>query len=238
MMDAPSLLRLAIEDNIAWCQAVCAAHGSQDALSAGIWANLNPSPPLYPNIITRAAGSEGEVVAAIGQIRSRHPSLPLAVKDSFADLTLQDHGFGCVLTGDWYGYTPERPAEEDCRGWAKVSSPGALRHWESAWNGKAGEMIFSDSLLRDERITFWHRNHGAEITSGFISFASPRAIGVSNWFSPQHDPRLPAGMLEMVTLNFAGRPVVMWSIDDLGGDHDGRKKLGPMKVWVQAATEK
>ena len=235
MATETDLLRLAVEDNIGWCGAVCAANGSQDLLTAGIWVNLKPSPPFYPNVITRRPGAQAEVICAIERIRSLYPSCRPAIKDSFADLMLKDHGFERVLQGDWYGHTCEPQGVKIGGPWARVSSGNELRQWEAAWGEGSGKAIFSDALLSNKRITFWHQKNAEGIISGFISFRSASSVGLSNWFSTQSTPALPAGALETARSNLANLPIVLWSADDLTRDCDGIRKLGPMQIWVTPA---
>jgi hypothetical protein len=104
-MGTHDLLRVAIEDNIAWCSSVCSAHGSHEESSPIAWANLATSPRYYPNIITRERSAQRDVSVLADKVREANPSLRWGIKDSFGDLTLPAQNFERVLTGNLYGGT-------------------------------------------------------------------------------------------------------------------------------------
>lgn len=226
MMNTYDLLRVAIEDNIAWCSTVCSAHGSNESSSPGAWTNLATSPRYYPNIITRKRSAHHEVSLLADKVREANPSAGWGIKDSFGDLTLSGRSFKRVLAGNWYGGTL---SSGDTVGWKTVASPTELRAWEEAW-GSTGDAIFPCSLLDDRRIKFWFTGEVGAIKSGFVSFSSGFSFGLSNWFSIEEHSFAQTGLLKVAGSAARGLPIVCWSTDDIT---DARmSKLGPLQIWI------
>ncbi|TAV04519.1 hypothetical protein ELI39_04040 [Rhizobium ruizarguesonis] len=228
MTDTSRLLRIAVEDNIAWCSRVCSAHGSNETRSSRAWANLAISPPYYPNIITRGKGVQNEVVELAHKVREANQPRRWGIKDSFGDLTLIKEGFERVLAGHWYGGAVSSGASAD---WKTVTSPAELHLWERAW-GSSDDTVFPGTLLEDHRITFWFKGEPSAIESGFISFDTGFSLGVSNWFSLKTQSFTQMGALQAAGSASHGLPIVCWSRDDLGGEEMGLAKLGPLQVWI------
>ncbi|MGI2035768.1 hypothetical protein ACRQ1B_25635 [Rhizobium panacihumi] len=235
MGDKRSTLQLAVDDNVAWCSAVCDAHRSDQRMSANVWVNLNPSPPFYPNIITRRPGPQSAVLDAIEQIRARNPSLQFGIKDSFADLQLDESGFRQAISGSWYGGLPFKRQLSDVKGWEPIASEDDLRCWETHWGGTDTRRIFPASLLDDKRIKFWRQKQmNADGVSGFVSFYSEASVGLSNWFTPHGGEDLPDGALDAVATIFPEVPVVLWSSSDLTCANTGLERLAPLRIWLPA----
>ncbi|EJK78333.1 hypothetical protein [Rhizobium sp. AP16] len=228
MTDTSRLLRITVEDNIAWCSRVCSAHGSNETRSSGAWANLAVSPPFYPNIITREKGVQNEVAELAHKVREANQSRKWGVKDSFGDLTLTEQGFERKLAGHWYGGTV---LNSESAGWKTVTSPAELHLWERAWGASDGT-IFPSTLLEDHRTNFWFRGELGAIESGFISFDTGFSLGLSNWFSLKSQSFAQMEVLKAAGSASQGLPIVCWSTDDLSGEEMGLAELGPLQVWI------
>ncbi|WP_158665237.1 hypothetical protein [Ensifer adhaerens] len=124
MADNSRLLRVAVDDNIAWCSRVCSAHGSNEMRSAGAWANLAVSPSFYPNIITSGYGVRDEIEKLVPKVRLSNQARRWGIKDSFADLDLAEQGFEPIVTGSWYGAVVS--SGPSSVGWKAVASPAEL----------------------------------------------------------------------------------------------------------------
>ncbi|PZM12144.1 hypothetical protein [Rhizobium tubonense] len=233
MSGIDQLLQLAIEDNIAWCSAVCAAHGSNEIVSSGAWTNLSSSPQFYPNIITRVPNSQTEVCGLIERVRARNPLKGWGIKDSFCDLTLTHLGFEPILKGHWFGGTLAQGAAFPENHWKKVASRDELLLWEVAWGGDQEKRIFTDALLSDQRIEFWYMRPGDTIEAGFISFRSRQSVGLSNWFSLNEQFSVRTAAMEVLGRRHPGLPVVFWSSEnDLEHEKATALQLAPLQVWV------
>jgi hypothetical protein len=225
------LLSLAVEDNIAWCSAVCSAHGSNEATSSRAWVNFNPSPQYYPNLITREPGSGSDVAGLVDELRRLGQPKGWGIKDSFCDLALSDQGFEIVLEGDWYGSAPPDNRPPAAEGWARAVSSEDLLDWEMAWGGDRDRRIFKDALLSDRRIEFWFRQSAGSM-AGFICFNSGSSIGLSNWFSADNQSLGEMGAPQVAWSRFPDLPLVMWSTDDPSRGSGGLHRLGPLRVWL------
>jgi hypothetical protein len=232
LMRDTSLLLAAIEDNIAWCSTVCAAHGSDERISANTWSNLAPSPPYYPNIITRRPQARSDVIGLVAAIRKRPSMRAWGIKDSFDDLDLTTMGFDLAIEGQWFAGKPAAGGRR--HDWEAVRGPEELSLWEQAWNQEAqGRRIFKDTLLADPRIRFWMQRRSKEIIAGCISFVSGPVIGLSNWFCKQAETVFDLGIRHAVAETATGRPVVCWTSSTEAAP-PGLTPLGPLRVWISA----
>lgn len=245
-MKAEDLLRAAVDDNLAWCRAVCAAHGAVDEMSPAAWFNLRPSPRYYPNLVTRRPGAAADIGVAIGRLRAVLPE-GWGLKDSFADCDLGPLGFEPLLAGHWYGGHPAAPAAPPA-GWTRVGTPDDLAAWEVAWGGDPDRRIFPAALLADPRLTFWSRQAAGGIVAGCVAFHHDGVIGLSNWFAatlsgaadtgshqegtPNQEPD-EAATLSLALAAVCGRwpdaAVVFWSSEAV--EVPGIRRLGPLRVW-------
>src|ERR1700712_4970073 len=226
------LLRLAVDDNIAWCSAVCAAHGSNEATSSRAWVNFNVSPQYYPNLITREPNSQSEVLGLIEELRKLGHPKGWGIKDSFCDLALSDKGFEIVLEGNWYGSAPPGNRVAAVEGWERAVSPDELLAWEMGWGGDREKSIFKDALLSDHRVEFWFLRSAGVIAAGFISFNAGLSLGLSNWFSPENQSLGEMGDLQVARWRFPELPLVMWSTDDLARQSGALVELARLRVWL------
>lgn len=221
-----ALLRAAIEDNVAWCRAVSAAHGSDERTTPAVWINLAASPPYYPNIITREPGAQAEVAQWVEAVRKQNAERKWGIKDSFHDLDLSALGFIPAIEGEWFG--GELVPEEALRDWGVARTPAELALWERAWGEASDHSIFVDALLDDPRIKFWMLRQGSDIAAGCISFSSGPVIGLSNWFSKRAESVFDLGIRGALAND---RPVVCWASEEQTAPA-GFNRLGPLRVWL------
>ena len=224
-----SLLGMAIDDNVGWCSTVSAAHGSDERMTGAAWINLAPSPPYYPNIITRRPGAQADIAGLIEAVRAQNTQRSWGIKDSFCDLDLTASGFSAVIEGEWFGGKIEKsPAVHN---WEIVRRREELSLWEQAWDEASDHRIFTDALLDDPRISFWMLRRAGDITAGCISFSSEPMIGLSNWFSRQAETAFDLGILPAIAETAGGRPVVCWA-SRTDAAPAGLSPLGPLRVWI------
>src|SRR4051812_771488 len=100
----PLLLR-AVRNNASWCGAVCRAHGVPVSQSDELWCATGPSPRFYPNAITMTETIDaGALLVGISAIDASCPR-PWALKDSYAELDLEPHGFEVLFSAHWIALT-------------------------------------------------------------------------------------------------------------------------------------
>ncbi|TCM51045.1 hypothetical protein C8J36_11052 [Rhizobium sp. PP-F2F-G48] len=224
-------VQVAIADNLSWCSAVCAANASVEELSPPAWINLKPSPPFYPNIITREPNAQSAVVRLIERLKILDIPKGWGIKDSFCDLALENLGFEKVLKASWFGGIPAASSKFPAS-WKNVASSDELLRWETAWGGDQENRIFQDALLADMRVEFWFKQPNDTIEAGFTCFHSGPSIGLSNWFSVNDDPLGGIGALEVIGSRFPGVPVVFWSLSNERIQNSGITCLAPLQVWI------
>jgi hypothetical protein len=227
MMPVDTLLLASIEDNIGWSSTVCASHQCEERNSASTWANFAPSPPFYPNIITRRRNSQAEVCRLVKDVRQNGMMGAWGIKDSFGDLDLANQGFDLAIEGQWFGGEPTT-GQKIRHDWETAHGPEELSLWEEAWGGKSDRRIFKDTLLADHRIRFWMLREAGDIIAGLISFSSGPAIGLSNWFSKQDGTVFDLGVPSILA-----RPIVCWA-PTTDPTPTGLSPLGPLRVWISS----
>nr|WP_314095456.1 hypothetical protein [uncultured Shinella sp.] len=225
MAASETLLQLAVENNVAWCRTICAAHSLSEVRTNAIWANLSSSPRYYPNIITTARGAQEESVQLIRRLRQERIASGWGIKDSYADLDLSEQGLFPLTEACWYGgFATVTPVAD----WKRVKTEAELRAWVNVWGNSEG-VQFPSGLLGDPRIAFWYKGAGDVINAGFVTFDAGISVGISNWFSlPDQTPSWDA-ILAVAANSSHGRPLVLWSKDLV---KSSLNRLGALRVWI------
>jgi hypothetical protein len=89
-------LRLAVEDNIGWCDRVARRYGVVTSLDEDRWWAASRTPPFYPDAITRRPTTGADAV-----LSGVDAGPGCSVKDSFATLDLRPSGFEVLLEAQW-----------------------------------------------------------------------------------------------------------------------------------------
>jgi hypothetical protein len=167
------MVRRAVENNARWCDLVCRSHGITTSWQEGFWVSRQPSPRFYPEAITLQRS------LAPAQVIEELPSGICSVKDSFADLELESHGFEPLFDARWI-YRAFTDGAPPATGWTTVSTDREFVRWLEAC-GLAG--VLPPVLLRDESVRFLQREHAHEVSAGFVLNRSGSVVGVSNLFT-------------------------------------------------------
>jgi hypothetical protein len=225
-----------VANNASWCDAVCRSHGYPGTFSSRLWASTGHRLRLYPNAITLHPGvTETEVLAAAA------PSRPFAVKDSFARLDLAPAGFRLLAEASWIA-REDLPAGPPDDGLAvdKVTSPGELGDWESAWadagSGKDDVPVFQPGLLSDPRCAILACRREDTVIAGAVVYAADGAVGISNLFGTGIAPdRLWAGIQRAVVGLQPHLPVVGYEqgASLKAAQQTGFHVLGALRIWVR-----
>ena len=94
----PRLL-LAVRDNAAWCDLIACLHGLPTAIDDRTWSSGRSTPDGYPDAISLAPGFDApEVRRLLARIQTGPGA---SIKDSFADLDLDGHGFEVLFEATW-----------------------------------------------------------------------------------------------------------------------------------------
>ena len=233
-MHSTGLLSAAIANNAAWCDAVCRSHGYPGTFSSRLWSSTRHRLRFYPNAITlRPEVTAPEVLAA--------PSQPFAVKDSFARLDLAPAGFRLLAEASWIVRDARQDGPpDDGLSWDKVTSPGDLSDWETAWaGGDSGDgRVFQPGLLSDPRCAILACRREDAIIAGAIVYAAGGAAGISNLFSTGLPPdRLWASIQPAVAGLQPRLPIVGW---EEGASLEAAREAGfhvpgTLRVWARSS---
>jgi hypothetical protein len=256
---AGTLLRAAVANNAAWCDAVCRSHGHPGEFTARTWLSPGHDLPFYPNAITLSPAA-----AAADTQAARDPDRAYGVKDSFARLDLAPAGLAPLFDADWIAWDPapdKRPSAEGLR-WQAVSDAAELARWEAAWAGDGDVAgLFRPALLADPGSAFLGCYRDGALAGGAIAYTAAGVTGISNIFAT----RLPGEVLRPGTLSPGtlrpgtlspgnlwpgalwrsavlaaaalrpGLPVVGYEHgEDLAAAREaGGQVLGPLRVWTR-----
>jgi hypothetical protein len=94
----------AARNNAAWCDAFCRRHGVVGRFDPECWSSAARTPPLYPDAVTLVPGVDPAVLLARVDTRDG-----CSIKDSFADLELEAHGFAPLFPAEWVAWTEPLP---------------------------------------------------------------------------------------------------------------------------------
>jgi hypothetical protein len=236
-MHSSRLLDAAVASNASWCDAVCGSHGHPGTFNARLWSSTRHRLRFYPNAITlRPEVTAPEVLAVAA------PSRPLAVKDSFAQLDLAPAGFLLHAEACWIARDDAHHGlPDDGLSWDKVTSPGELTDWETAWAGSDGGdgPVFLPGLLSDRRCTVLACRRKGAIIAGAIIYAADGAAAISNLFTAGLPlDRLWAGIQPAVAELHPRLPIVGY---EEGASLEAARRagfhaLGALRIWARPSS--
>jgi hypothetical protein len=248
---ADPLLRAAVANNAAWCDAVCRSHGHPGAFTARMWISPGHDLPFYPNAITLSP----QATAADTQA-ARDPGRAYAVKDSFARLDLAPAGLTPLFDADWIAWDAAPPEQRSAKQpmgerlpaaglhWQPVGDAAGLARWEAAWSGEdAAGGLFRPDLLADPGCAILGCHQDGALAAGAIAYTAAGVTSISNMFTT---PRLAVsapGMLwrsavRAVAALWPGLPVVGYEngADLAAAQAAGAQVIGPLRVWTRGSA--
>ena len=250
LMDDTNVLRLAVLNNVEWCQAVCRTHAAECHLTDRWWINHHPSPPLYPNLITcQPDVLLADILPTLETLNARLPAEGWGVKDSFDCLDLARHGFFRAFRATWLWRAVSTPLPVllpagDCFDWCWMESPSALQAWTLGWSAGVADdplrSLFTPALLDAPGIGFLAALRDQTIVGGVIVNCSAGVVGLSNLFARTDDSGVAAnviwkGLILQVSLRYPERPQVCYEAT-AGRAHAeaaGFQALHPLSVWIR-----
>lgn len=215
------LVRAAARNNAEWCDLFCRTHGVEGRFAEGRWHSPVRTPPYYPDAVTLVPETTaGQALAGIDA------GAGCSVKDSFAVLDLEPHGFRPLFRGEWLVAEPPRPEAR----WVVVA--GALNEWSAAWGD---EDFFRPALLDLDDVAVLAAYEDDRIVAGAVANRSASVIGLSNVFHTGGD--LASAWREAAATAAAiwpGLPAVAY---DAGTSLEaareaGFSSIGRLAVWI------
>jgi len=230
--NAQKLIKLAVRNNVEWCELVCRSHNLPGKIEHNLWINAQKVPSYYPNIITldKDINSEDQL-QTINNVVSLRPG-EWSIKDSFNTLDLDKIGFSKLFEAEWI------VAPQNIHSNLKykiISDIESLKAWEKAWNNNSVG-IFKQELLSDNQVKFIAYYKEDKIIAGAILNKSAEIIGLSNLFchtDSQAEFRL--AFVKAAQTEFGNLPVVGYeSGANLAlAKSLGFESLGPLSVWIR-----
>lgn len=215
--------------NVSWCETVCRAHGTPGTVATGVWRAGGEPPPFYPDVVTLHPGLRPADVA--GVVPDRHGA---AVKDSFADLDLRDHGFAALFEAQWIWREPSAPVRPGTTGdgatWSEVTDEVALGEWGRA-SGQPG--TFTPTLLADPAVRFLVAHEQGEAVGRAALCLAAGVAGVSNVWAGGSDVWHSLG--GAVAGVFPRAPLAGYEqgVDLARAVKSGFEPVGRLRVWVR-----
>jgi hypothetical protein len=243
----PSRVELAVLNNVCWYQAMFKAHGLASTVDGRVWLSHAAAPAFHSNLVVRSPGtSQHEVEACVRTLEAVPLRAGWSMKDSYASLDLAPLGFDQLFQAEWIWRDAVEAATHEAAAslaWGQVSTAAALREWEAAWSGDAGNESkpqgasqFPQGLLASPDHAFFAGRLEGRLVAGGIANRSPGAAGLSNVFCPAAFAGEAWHALVVCIANtFPGLPIVGY---ERGADLElaqgaGFVPTGPLRVWCR-----
>lgn len=221
------LLGRAVDNNVAWCAAVCRASGLGYSTHGGVWVVDGPAPARYPAVITTHRGTDPAEVIRLA------PQSGVAVKDSYDDVDLTEAGGNRLFTACWYGLSRGGVPAAAPRGTrTPADSAEGLARWST--ESGAGDVLH-EQLLRVPGFSAVLVRHDGRVVAGATVLVTNGFAGVTNLFTKNFD-------LSDASLALAAHLFTDSRTEILGGYEQkdeldaalraGAKVLGPLSVWL------
>ena len=224
------LLGHAVSNNVDWCALVAERGGVPDR-AAGGWRVTGRAAPLFPDAVTLRPGVSVDAVASVLVDRP-----VCSVKDSFAEVDLEPHGFRLLFTGRWIGRVPEPVSQEPVSqepGWSRVTEPVELARWCTA---AELPQVLALRMLRQPSVRVLAAHHDGLLVAGAILTLTGAVVGLSNVVQVRGAaPPVWDQLGSVVAAHVPGLPVVGY---EHGADLEralaaGFADLGPVRVWLR-----
>jgi hypothetical protein len=227
---APDPLVLAVRENATWCDVVCRSHRLRPEADTRLWWCGSRTPDWYPDAVT--LDPEVTELEALARI---HDAPGASIKDSFAVLDLEPHGYRVLLEATWCARPPSSaPASPSASGdgFERVRDKFTFAAWRHAWGGPDGVLV--PTLFRAPGVTvLGARTPDERYDRGGIlhrtSIGGTAVVGVSNTFGP---------VVDVGAAAIASAPDA-WIVG-YDGDAEvaslgvlGFSGCGPLRVWVR-----
>ena len=164
-------------ENAGWCSLVCRASGLTPQLSDRIWASRARTPPGYPDAISLRPDVRAEEL-----LMMIDTSAGCSVKDSFANLHLDDHGFSVLFDADWI-WAPAGSTNDGFAGdvkWTVVADPA--HQVRSTSKLPAAFCALPAAVLTSPRVTWLVVDAMNELIGSAIVHRTDEVVGLSHVF--------------------------------------------------------
>jgi len=221
-------LRSAVDESLAWYDALCALHGARCGIEDDTWVAYDRPPPLHSAAKTVEPTTQPDrALTALDRFGQG------SIADSFGRLDLTGAGLEVLFEARWiHREPPESPSRRLPDGWSVVRTPALLASWTVLHDTTD---VLIDGLLDRSGFRVLARQVDGRLVGGFVTHLCGGVVSVSNAWS---DPAYPLDWSAMVVAAAAlhpGRALVGYEQgDDLRGALEaGFRDVGPQVVWVR-----
>ena len=211
--------------NATWCDAVCRSHALPTRWTEDAWTVARRSPDGYPDAVTLSPALDIRAV-----LRRIEGGAGCSVKDSFAVLDLEPHGFHVLFEATWIRRSALQPTGPATLDWQEVRSAAELEHWSRGHELDA----FGPALLDSPDLRFY--SSGSSTAAGFALNRAGGVVGISNLFAGGADPMVVWS--DAVAVATRAIPGVDLAGYELGDDLQlalalGFVQTGSLRVWMR-----
>lgn len=216
----------AVENNIAWCELVCAAHGKRSFTTERVWGLHTTAPTYYPELITtKRAAKETDILEFL---KLNHVG---SIKDSYAALQLEPYGYQMLFEAEWICHPPVNEQKSELYRWSIVRTEKEFERWT-----KMTGLENSIPYLENQGVKIFYMDH-PDGFAGFIANVAAGVVGISNvYLNGLDEAGLWGTFPQVVSTEFPGLPIVGYE----GGDSlsaarsSGWTSTGPLRVWIKS----
>jgi len=211
--------------NATWCDAVCRSHALPTRWTEDAWTVARRAPDGYPDAVTLSPAVDIRAV-----LRRIQGGAGCSVKDSFAVLDLEPHGFHVLFEATWIRRSAVQPTALATLDWQEVRSAAELEHWSRGHELDA----FGPALLDSPDLRFYCS--GSSTAAGFALNRAGGVVGISNLFAGGADPMVVWS--DAVAVATRAIPGVDLAGYELGDDLQlalalGFVQTGSLRVWMR-----
>ncbi len=203
-------------------------HGVSFDLHNAWWQSIEPMPTFFPNTITLSADLKSDSLLQALPTQGTH-----FIKDSFANLALEEQSFIKLFEAQWYMASPTQETFTPFASNLKINEATdseSLSDWEQAWRGEENfAAIFTPSFLENDTVRFFSVEHDDK-RSGITTFFDGQSLGIYNLWG---DKSLISCLLSHISTLYPDTPIVGYGDEQEVNSLDtwGFKPLGPLAVW-------
>ncbi|MFC5602673.1 hypothetical protein [Sporosarcina koreensis] len=229
MDDSKINMDKAVENNIAWCELVCAAYGKRSYTTERVWGLHTTAPTYYPELITtKRSTTETDIIEFL---KLDHVG---SIKDSYATLQLEPYGYQMLFEAEWIWHPALIEQESKRSQWNIVRTEKEFERW-TKMTGLENSIPSGLLDIEGVKIFYTDRPNGF---AGFIASAAADVIGISNVFSSGGDEiDLWRAIPQVAAREFPGLPLVGYEQGDSLSSalSSGWTSIGPLRVWIKTS---
>lgn len=232
-------LEKAICNNNDLYEAILGSQNIRSHKTNSIWYCLEKTPPFYSNLVTISKEwKPDDIFRNIDFNYEKEKWEKWTLKDSFAVLDLNKHGFTKLFDAQWMYLEAAnfRPTEKTGNlRYEIVDKEEILSAWRLAWDAdeRIGKQIFSPNLLNNSRVYIVVGCREEQIASGCFVNKTGNVLGISHFFAPNEEIHYWSDMISFIRESIECLDIVGYERNDLVDKLHllGFEQTGNLTVW-------